>query len=178
MLDLCTGSGTVAVAVAAAAAARTPRPRIFAGDIDAAAVDLARRNAEACGVADMVEVRPSDLGAAFADLAGRVDVLVANPPYIDPACADSLPVEVRLGDPPRALYDPEGGVGFHRRIAREGRWLLAPGGRLFLEIGDDQGVKVARLLADEGYEAVRILPDLAGRDRVACGRVEPSTRSS
>ncbi len=178
VLDLCTGSGTVAVAVAAATSARTPRPRIFAGDIDAAAVDLTRRNVQACGVADMVEVRVSDLAEAFADLAGRVDVLTANPPYIDPAQADSLPVEVRLGDPPQALFDPEGGVGFHRRIARAGRRLLRPGGRIFLEIGDDQGVKVQRLLADEGYEEIRILPDLSGRDRVATGRVESSTRSS
>jgi release factor glutamine methyltransferase len=151
---------------------------VFAGDVDPAAVDLARRNAQSCGVAASLEIRASDLAESFADLDGRVDVLVANPPYIDPAHADSLPVDVRFGDPPRALYDPEGGVGFHRRIARAGRRLLRAGGSLFLEIGDDQGIQARRILADEGYEAVRILPDLAGRDRVACGRVESSTRSS
>jgi release factor glutamine methyltransferase len=174
VLDLCTGSGSVAVAVAAAA----PAARLYAGDIDPAAVALARRNAAANGVAAFIDVRESDLAAAFADLEGRVDVLTANPPYIDPALADSLPVEVRFGDPPRALFDPEGGVGFHRRIAREGRRLLRAGGAIFLEIGEDQGVKARRILADEGYGAIRIVPDLAGRDRVACGRVEPSTQSS
>jgi release factor glutamine methyltransferase len=189
VLDLCTGSGTAAVAIAAAlhagaegsssaAASHAGRVRVFAGDVDPAAVDLARRNANACAVASIVEIRVSDLAEAFADLDGRVDVLVANPPYIDPADADSLPVEVRFGDPPRALFDSEGGVGYHRRIAREGRRLLRPDGQIFLEIGDDQGVQARRILADEGYEAIRILPDLTGRARVACGRVEPSTQSS
>ncbi len=190
VLDLCTGTGAVAIAIAAAAAAMTraataaaadppPSPRVFAGDVDPSAVDLARRNAAANGLPDSaVDVRLSDLFDAFPDLVGGVDVLLANPPYVDPAAADSLPVEVRFGDPPRALFDPEGGVGFHRRIARGGRRFLRDGGLIALEIGDDQGAAACDILREAGYDEVRVIADLAGRDRVARGRWASSTRFS
>jgi len=178
ILDLCTGTGAIALAIAQALAAKNVAAQVYAGDRDAAAVDLARRNALQLRLAGRVDIRESDLGGAFADLAGTVDLLVANPPYIDPACAATLPFDVRCGDPPHALFAPEGGTGFHRRIAGEGRTLLRSGGFLFLEIGDDQGARVKAILEEIGYEDVRILPDLAGRDRIARGRWSPSTPSS
>jgi release factor glutamine methyltransferase len=178
VLDLCTGSGAVALAIAHALALKKITARVFAGDRDEAAVDLARRNAQSLGLEHRVEVRTSDLGDSFGDLAGQVSVLTANPPYIDPARASSLPFEVRFGDPPQALFDPEGGTGFHRRIADQARTLLRDGGVLLLEIGEDQGPRVAQILHGFGYEDVRILPDLNGRDRIARGRWSSSTPSS
>lgn len=178
VVDVCTGTGAIAVAVASASRRADLPARIYAGDVNEAAVLLAWRNAEACGVGELLDVRTSDLLVGFADLAGRVDLLLSNPPYIDPACAETLPVEVRFGDPPLALFDPEGGIGFHRRLAREGRIFLREDGVIALEIGDDQGEAAARLLVEEGYDEVRILPDLAGRDRIARGRWRSSTRSS
>jgi release factor glutamine methyltransferase len=151
ILDLCTGTGAVALAIAHALAAQRKAPRVYAGDIDPKTVNLARRNAQDCGVDAFVNVRESDLGDAFADLAGCVDVLAANPPYINPELADSLPWEVRFGDPPSALFDPDGGTGFHRRIALQGRELLKPGGKTLLEIGEDQGEEVAAILRDSDY---------------------------
>jgi release factor glutamine methyltransferase len=139
-------------------------------------VRLARRNAERNGVT--VDVRRSDLFSAFADLEGSVDVLVANPPYIAPEERGTLPVEVRLGDPEEALFDPEGGTGFHRRIADRGRDFLRPGGTIALEIGERQGDEVRARLEELGYRDVAVLPDLAGRCRVVRGRRPTSTPSS
>ncbi|MGQ0720574.1 MAG: peptide chain release factor N(5)-glutamine methyltransferase [Candidatus Eiseniibacteriota bacterium] len=173
-VDLCTGAGAVAVAVAWKFR-DVPRVRVHAGDTSAAAVELARRNAVAAGVA--VDVRRSDLLAAFKDLEGAADVLTANPPYIAPEEMAALPVEVRLGDPADALLDPEGGTGFHRRIAEQGQTFLRPGGLLALEIGWRQGAEAAGILTAAGYEDVAVLPDLAGRDRIVRGRRPSSTPS-
>lgn len=199
MLDLCTGTGAIAVATAAAiidrlldraearkAAAgegggtpevQMPTPEFYAGDWNPQAVRLARRNAEEQGVD--VDVRRSDLFSAFADLEGRVDVLVSNPPYIEPD--SELPPEVQH-DPPEALYDPAGGTGFHERIARRGRDFLRAGGVLWLEMGETQGEEVATILRREGYGEVDVVSDLTGRNRfvvgVATGGVVPSMRSS
>jgi release factor glutamine methyltransferase len=174
VLDLCTGTGAVAVAVAWSLR-DAAGVRVHAGDSNPAAVDLARKNADRAGVT--VDVRFSDLGSAFADLDDAIDVLVANPPYIPPEESDSLPPEVRLGDPAEALFDPEGGTGFHRRIAGQGRSSLRAGGLLALEIGWSQGAEAAAILGAAGYEDVAVLPDLAGRDRVVRGRRPSSTPS-
>jgi release factor glutamine methyltransferase len=165
VLDLCTGTGAVAVAVAAAE--RAHPGSVHAGDVDPHAARLAASNAVRCGVA--VDVRRSDLFAAFADLAGTVDVVVSNPPYIAPEERDRLPLEVRRYDPPRALFDPDGGTGFHRRLAADARLFLRAGGTLLLEIGETQGDAVRSLLAAAGYRDVCVLPDLAGRDRIIRG---------
>ncbi|NNE44889.1 MAG: methyltransferase, partial [Gemmatimonadetes bacterium] len=152
------------------------RVRVSAGDWNPRAVRLARRNAESNAVS--VEVRRSNLFSAFAGYEGTVDVLVSNPPYIHPEEEDSLPLEVRLGDPSDALFDPDGGTGFHRRIAERGRDFLRPGGFLAMEMGDQQGESVSRVLQDAGYEEVAVLPDLNRRDRIVTGRRPKSTPSS
>lgn len=175
VLDLCTGTGAVAVAVAHRFREQAA-VRVFAGDWSLRAVRLARRNAERNGV--VMDVRRSELFSAFADLEGAVDALAANPPYIDPAERESLPVEVRLGDPEGALFDPDGGTGFHRRIAARGRDFLRPGGTLAMEIGERQGEEGRAILEELGYREVAVLKDLSGRDRLVRGRRPRSTRSS
>jgi release factor glutamine methyltransferase len=174
VLDLCTGTGAVAVAVASAFRDER-RVRVHAGDTSPAAVELARRNAAAEDVT--VDVRRSDLFAEFDDV-GPLDVVLANPPYIAPSEMAELPVEVRLGDPADALLDPEGGTGFHRRIAEEGRGRIAADGLLAMEIGCRQGAEAAGILTAAGYEDVDVVPDLAGRDRIVRGRRPSSTPSS
>jgi release factor glutamine methyltransferase len=168
VLDLCTGTGAVAIAVAVRFRERE-NVRFLAADWNPQAVRLARRNAEDNGVGEIVEVRRSNLFSALADHERRIDVLVSNPPYVEPSTSEELPVEVRLGDPKDALFDPEGGTGFHRRIARRGRDFLVAGGLLAMEIGATQGNAAAAILEAAGYGGVRVLPDLAGRDRVVRG---------
>lgn len=165
VLDVGTGSGAIAVAIAAAERGR--HTEVYAGDVDARAVRIARANAARSGV--HVDVRCSDLFGAFADLAGTVDVVVSNPPYISPSDGERLPIEVRGFDPPGALFDPDGGTGFHRRIAASARAFLRPGGTLILEIGATQGREVAGMLVEAGYVDVSVVPDLAGRDRMTRG---------
>ena len=166
VLDLCTGTGAIAIA---AAAFFRERENIFlyGGDWNPAAVRLARWNAERNDVDGSVEMRRSDLFSAFADLEGRLDVLVSNPPYVAPAESTELPVEVRLGDPQDALFAEEGGTAFHRRIASRGRDFLLAGGLLLLEIGERQGDSVREILTGLDYDSVEIRQDLAGRDRYA-----------
>ncbi len=168
VLDIASGTGAVAIAVAAEFRDRR-EVRVWAADWNPQAVRLARRNAEENGVAEKVDVRRSNLFSAFADLEGRIDVLVSNPPYVEPTVSDTLPVEVRMGDPADALFDPDGGTGFHRRIARRGRDFLVAGGTIALEIGETQGPEVVAVLADLRYEGVQVLPDLTGRDRFVRG---------
>jgi release factor glutamine methyltransferase len=168
VLDLGTGSGAIAVALAVAFRGRE-EVTVYAGDRDGQAVCLARENAERNGVDHRIDVRESDLFSAFSELAGTLDLVVSNPPYIDPADSDTLPVEVRLGDPAGALYDSEGGTGFHRRIAAEAVNFLQPGGHLMLEIGETHGDEVAAVLRERGYRDVRVRQDLAGRDRFVIG---------
>ncbi len=174
LLDLCTGTGAVAIATAAAFRYR-PDVSVYGGDWNPRAVRLARRNAARNDLSDRVDVRRSDLFSAFADLEGKVDVLLSNPPYIAPAEADSLPLEVRVGDPAEALYDPDGGTGFHSRIARRGLDFLRPGGTLAMEMGETQGDELRGRLEGLGYEEVRVLRDLAGRERFVRG-LAPATR--
>src|SRR5205823_260819 len=106
-----------------------------------------------------------------AHLRGCLDVVVSNPPYLTEEEYEALPAEVRA-EPAEALL---GGVELHGRLAEEApRWLRA-GGWLVVEIGADQGAMVRRLFDDAGFEAVQVLTDLAGRDRVVRGR--PGARS-
>ncbi|MDP6529613.1 MAG: peptide chain release factor N(5)-glutamine methyltransferase [Gemmatimonadota bacterium] len=171
VLDLCTGTGAVAIAVAASVRDSTDsRVSIHAGDLNSRAVRLARTNAQESEVADLVEVRRSDLFSAFKDLLGTVDVLTANPPYIDPKERDTLPPEVKNADPKEALFDPAGGTGFHQRIAEQAREFLQPGGWLLFEIGEAQGPEVRDQLEMLGFVDAEVLPDFAERNRIVRAR--------
>ncbi|MBI4261109.1 MAG: peptide chain release factor N(5)-glutamine methyltransferase, partial [Actinobacteria bacterium] len=126
----------------------------------------ARRNAERSGLD--VEVHEGDLLSPLpARLRGAVALVVSNPPYVEPAELDGLPAHVRA-DPVDALL---GGTDVHRRLAGEAPAWLAPGGSLVMELGAGQGPAVAGTLEAAGFAEVHVLPDLAGRDRVAVGRL-------
>lgn len=161
VVDVGTGTGAIALSVKA----ERPDARVLATDVAGEAVALARRNAGRLGLD--IEVLEGDLLAPLPDeVRGRVDLVVSNPPYVTAEEYEALPVEVRA-EPPGALL---GGVEFHRRLARESRTWLRPGGWLVMEVGAAQGGEVRGLL-EGGYEVVEVLPDLAGRDRVVRGRV-------
>lgn len=160
--DLGTGSGAVALAIAI----ERPRARVVATEASAAALALARANAARLGTAN-VEFRRGDWLAALAT--ERLDMIVSNPPYV--ATGDP---HLRQGDPrfePRlALEAGADGLAALRRIVRDARGYLAPGGWLLLEHGYDQKAAVGALLAAEGYADVNDYPDYTGHDRVAEAR--------
>lgn len=159
LLDLGTGSGILAVTLLA----EWPAARGLACDISTAALDVAAQNAARHGVAARLDLIRSDW---FAAVAGRFDLIVANPPYISAAEMAGLAEEVRGHDPRAALTDEADGLTAYRTITAGAGAHLNPGGRLVLEIGWRQGAAVAALLAGQGFAYVSILPDLAGHDRV------------
>ena len=161
VVDVGTGTGAVALAVAH----HRPDANVLATDVSEAAVTLARSNADRLRLA--VDVRLGDLLEPLpAELRGRVNLVVSNPPYIEEEAFDSLPLEVR-SEPREALV---GGTQLHTRLATDGPEWLRPGGWLVVEIGDDQGPEVRSLLSAR-FELVEVLTDLAGRDRLVRGRL-------
>jgi len=158
VLDLGTGSGAIVLAILSG----RPRARGVGADISAPALQVAAANARALGLADRVAFIRSDW---FAQVAGRFDLMVANPPYLAEAELAGLAPE--LAHEPRGALSPGGdGLGAYRRIAAGAGAHLRPGGRILLEIGPSQGRAVAALFGAAGFGRVRILPDMDGRDRV------------
>jgi release factor glutamine methyltransferase len=162
-VDLCTGSGAIACFLAA----EVPGARVLATELDPAALAWAGRNTDRYGV----ELLAGDLDAPLpVELAGRVDVLCANVPYVPSGAIPTLPRDVRDHEPRLALDGGPDGLDVLRRVAAvAGRWL-APGGFLLCEIGEDQGEAAAALLAEAGLAGIAVLPDMAGGDRVVEGR--------
>jgi len=156
--DVGTGSGAIAVTLAV----RLPAARIVATDISEAALVIARGNAERHAVADRIHFVCADL---LDGVEGTFDAIVANLPYVASDEWAGLPVS--RWEPRLALDGGPDGLEPIRRLLRQAPEKLVDGGALFLEIGHDQGAPVAALCADAfPGAAVRVRPDLAGRDRV------------
>ena len=154
IVDLCTGSGALALALKHA----FPNAWVYATDIDPAAVSLAEENLAEAGVA----VLTGNLFDALPfNMLGRIDLLVANPPYV--ADGDDLPSEVHDHEPHAALYAGPGGDEVLTAIAAGAFLWVRPGGWVFVEIGETQGERALELFADF---RCRIHNDLAGRPRI------------
>jgi release factor glutamine methyltransferase len=160
VLDVGTGTGAIALAIAD----EQPSARITAMDVSEDALSLARENLELTGVNGRVRLVEHDLTSGLGD--GDFDLVVSNPPYVEPEELPSLQPEVRDWEPHIALVAP----GATERLAEAAREALGPAGWLVLETAAGSGNRVERLLSDLGFEDVSITPDLAGRDRVAEGR--------
>lgn len=146
VVDLCCGSG----AVGAALAAEVGGIELHAADVDPAAVRCARRNLGPVGG----QVHEGDLYSALPDsLRGRVDVLVANAPYVPTQSIGMMPPEARLHEPRVALDGGSDGLDVQRRIVGEATLWLAPGGRLLIETSVRQAPTTAALLRDAGLSA-------------------------
>lgn len=164
-LDIGTGSAAIALSLVREGIVR----RVVGLDSSAAALEQAAENRTRCGLTEKeVEFRAVDRSLWDAVAATeRFDVIVSNPPYVTAAEMAELSAEV-LRDPPEALLGGEDGLDIIREIVRGAWYRLAPGGALFLEIGERQGASVKKLL--EGahpWLRVAVEPDLAGKDRFA-----------
>jgi release factor glutamine methyltransferase len=164
ILDLGTGSGNIAIALAK----ELPRARIFAADISARALNVARRNAALQKVRQVDFVR-SDLFSAFRKTGVRFDFIVSNPPYVSRHDWDGLPPEIREFEPRRALLAGESGLELIQRLIRQARTFLKPGGYLIFEIGDGQRDDVLARFGRRWTE-IETAWDLAGKPRVITAR--------
>lgn len=139
LADVGTGSGCLAVTLAL----ELPSSRVLALDVSARALEQARANAARLGAE--VEFAQGD---GLAPLAGRFDLVLSNPPYVDPATRAALAPEVREHEPPEALFAPAGDADhWVRRLLAEAPPFLAGGGHLLVELGHEQGARVAPALA-------------------------------
>jgi len=146
VVDLCCGSGAVGAALAAA----VDDLELHAVDIDPAAVACARRNLVARGG----RVYEGDLYAPLpAWLHGRVDVLVANAPYVPTGEVRLLPREARLYEPRVALDGGTDGLAVVRRVSAAASGWLAPGGHLLIEISEHQAPRAAETFIGDGLMA-------------------------
>lgn len=167
ILDMCTGSGCILLSLLAL----TKGCSGVGADISTEALKVAEANGNRLlkDAPGQVHFMQSDL---FGSVQGTFDVLVSNPPYIPTEVIKGLMPEVREHEPMQALDGSEDGLLFYRRIAGEAGKYLNPDGRIFLEIGYDQGEAVSALLRENGYIDVKVMKDYAGLDRVVLGRKE------
>lgn len=171
-LDLCAGSGVVACGLAA----RRPQLTVWAVELSHEAAAWARANTSRLGLADRVRVLEGDLFAPLGglDLAGRCDLVVANPPYLAGATLAELPAEVRVWEPALALDGGPDGLAVIGRILAEAPRFARPGGRLLLEIGHDHADRLrAHLAGDARYGAPAFHRDFLGYERVLDVPVRP-----
>ena len=163
LLDMCTGSGCIPVSLAVHAQVAAAA----ACDISAAALKVARRNA-ADNKADIAFYEGDMFDALPSGLKGSFDIITSNPPYIRSGDIAGLMPEVKDHEPSCALDGGTDGLVFYRRIAEEAGIWLKSGGRIYMEIGYDQGEDVTAVFAAAGYKDTEVIKDLAGLDRVVC----------
>lgn len=164
VVDVGTGSGCIAVTLATVLSA----PHIIAIDRSPEALATAKRNASKHAVRDKIEWLEGDLLAPLREkgLAGAIDVIVSNPPYIAEVEWAQLQPEVRF-EPRLALIGGPKGTEFHERLLEDSHEFLAPDGLLVMEVGQGQGPTVQEIAQRVGgYAAVRVVADAAGIERV------------
>jgi len=159
LTDICTGSGCIAVSILDA----VPTATAIAVDLSAAALRIARQNAERHHVDGRLQLRRSDL---FSDLpAGEpYDLIVSNPPYVSDEEMKSLPREVRF-EPSQALAAGHDGLVVIRRLLNDAPRHLRPGGQFIFEIGYGQDEAVRDLIDQTSWELIEIKKDLQGIPR-------------
>ncbi|MCZ3385448.1 MAG: peptide chain release factor N(5)-glutamine methyltransferase [Actinomycetia bacterium] len=162
VVDLCAGSGAMAASVAVEA----PDAQVNAVERDPGAGPWLQRNARAYGFAAHL----ADVDGCLPELNGRVDLVVANPPYIPENCIPRDP-EVARFDPAMALYSGQDGLAHMRLVEQTAARLVRPGGWVVAEHGDLQGETVPMIFAGSGsWIDVTDGIDLAGRDRFVSAR--------
>ncbi|CAN5585707.1 peptide chain release factor N(5)-glutamine methyltransferase [soil metagenome] len=164
VVDLCTGSGAIARAVAQ----EVPHAVVHAVELDPGAFAWASRNLADTGV----DLREGSMADAFPELAGTVDVVVCNPPYIPLEAWESVAAEARDHDPHLALFSGDDGLDAMRLLESRARILLRPGGVVGAEHADVQGISAPGVFRAGGaWVDVRDHRDLADRPRYLTARL-------
>lgn len=158
--DVGTGSGALVVALAK----HLPNAIVYATDVSAEAIEVAAINCRRHGVADRVKLPQGDL---LEPVPEQVDIIVANPPYVNGDDMLCLPREIREHEPRVALDGGADGLDVVRRLLPQVEAVLKPGGAFFMEMGYDQASRVSKLVCEIFPDSnIELVKDLAGIDRV------------
>lgn len=160
ILDMCTGSGCILISLLH----YSNNCEGIGADISREALELAQLNAKKHG--SRAQFVQSDL---FEQVTGQFDIIVSNPPYIPSNVIETLMPEVREHEPLQALDGCDDGLFFYRQIISDSKDRLNGGGRLYFEIGYDQGEAVCGLMERAEFKEVSVVKDYAGLDRVVFG---------
>jgi release factor glutamine methyltransferase len=167
VLDLCTGSGALAISLKK----ECPLLLVSASDISAEALEIAALNAGRLLTREAAESAVAFVHSdIFESFPGRFNIIVSNPPYVPSGEISNLAPEVQL-EPRVALDGGEDGLTFIRQIIVQAPEHLLPGGVLLLEADPRQMPQIRNLLANNGFESVRLHRDLSGRDRVISAKL-------
>jgi release factor glutamine methyltransferase len=158
VVDLCTGSGTIAFSVAS----EFPRAVVHAVELDPGALEWTRRNADRLDLP--VQLHLGDAEHALPEYDGRLDLVVSNPPYVAEHEVDGVDPEVRDHDPEVSLVAGPDGLDVVRAVEKAAWRLLRPGGTVIVEHSDRQGSTAPEVFAHR-WRDVQDFPDLTGRDR-------------
>lgn len=158
-LDLCTGSGCIAISVLN----NTSGTSAVATDISQGALDMARKNADNCGVSDRLTLCQADARCERAD--GLFDAILSNPPYVTNEEFEALEPELYF-EPKGALVASDDGAEFYKTIIPTHKDSLKPGGFFAFEIGANQAPLLSSLAELYGMR-FELLRDYSGNDRVA-----------
>ena len=158
-LDIGTGSGAILIALLS----ELPAANGVGSDLSEGALKQASTNLERAGLSDRAHLV---CGSYTAPFAGPFDFIVSNPPYIRSADLAILATEVRDHDPVLALDGGPDGLLAYRQICPDLDKKVTAGGRLFVEIGSDQGEAVSALFTSADMKNVNVIRDLSGKDRV------------
>lgn len=162
ILDIGTGSGCIAISLAY----YIKNSWVMGIDISKGALEIARKNAQNCGVLEKTVFVESNL---FENIPIKeFDVIVSNPPYIPLKDIDMLEKQVKDFEPKSALDGGEDGLDFYRRIVEDAVRFLKPNGLLAFEVGFDQAHEVKKIM-ELFFENIKIQKDLAGINRVVMG---------
>ncbi len=165
VLDLCAGSGCVGLAIAAQA----PQARVVLGEIDDSALKICRQNIRRNSLSARVTPIQMDAREKPARSLGEFQCIISNPPYIPTGDIAGLEPSVRDYEPHMALDGGADGMDFYRTITEQWKEALAPGGRLYFEVGIGQADPVLRLMRSQGFGDLQIIKDHHKIPRVVLG---------
>lgn len=167
LLDAGTGSGCIAATLALELPAA-----VAAAELSEEALAVAKENFRTLGAG--VDLRRADILHDLAEVfPGPFDAIVSNPPYVPQSDLDRMHTNVRDHEPHEALLVPDDDpLRFYRALARAGRQILRPGGRLYFEIYHLHAEAMRKLLDAEGYTATEVRDDLFGKPRMLCSRLK------
>ena len=165
VLDLCAGSGCIGLAVAS----QVPQARVVLGEYSDAALKVCRQNIRRSGLSGRVVPIQADAREKPERALGEFQCIVSNPPYIPHDDIAGLDTSVKDYEPHLALDGGEDGLDFYQTISGKWKDALAPGGRLYFEVGIGQADSVLRIMRAQGFGDIQVVKDLHGIPRVVFG---------